>query len=300
MNRTPTAYQPHLSYVAPARRRAELWRLIPSILIIAAFYLLPLLAVSTYLATRFGPAVAEGITRRVLEGALPGSMLMMLYSFSGLLLGLFAVVRLMHGRNAGTLFGPDARAVLRNFVAVLTPLLGVQVLLVGLMLTDPAVTPGLSFLAFLGFLPMALPGILIQIASEELLFRSYLQQQLAARFASPVIWMGLPSAIFAVGHYLPDEFGAGAPFIVLWAFTFGCLAADLTARTGNIGAALAFHAANNISAMLFIGINGQLDGLALWSITIDFSSREGFSALLAADFLLMLCLWLIARIALRR
>jgi DNA-directed RNA polymerase subunit RPC12/RpoP len=41
-------------------------------------------------------------------------------------------------------------------------------------------------------------GVLIQTGAEEVLFRGYLQQQLAARFASPIAWMVLPSAIFAL------------------------------------------------------------------------------------------------------
>lgn len=293
-------YLPHDAFVAPARPRAQLWRLIPAALVIAVFYIVPLVAVSSYLAFRFGPAVAEGMAKRTLEGALPGSMLMMLYSFSGLVLGIFAAVRLVHRRGAGTLFGPDAAAAWRDFRKVFVPLIIVQVAMAGLALGDPAIRPGLPLLSFLGYLPLALPGILIQIGSEELLFRGYLQQQLAARFRSPAIWMGLPSALFAAGHYLPEEFGAAAILIAIWAFVFGCLAADLTARTGNLGAALAFHAANNMTAMLLIGIEGNLDGLALWSVAVDFGDGAGLPALLATDFLAMICLWLIARIALRR
>jgi membrane protease YdiL (CAAX protease family) len=112
--------------------------------------------------------------------------------------------------------------------------------------------------------------------------------------------MGVPSALFASGHYLPDSFGGGALAIVLWAFLFGCLAADLTARTGNIGAALALHAANNASAMLLIGLDGNLDGLALWTAAVDMGAPGALTLILAADFLMLISAWLVARIALRR
>ncbi len=48
---------------------------------------------------------------------------------------------------------------------------------------------------------------LIQTGAEELVFRGYLQQQLAARFASPLIWMVLPALIFGAVHYDPATAG---------------------------------------------------------------------------------------------
>ncbi len=226
-------------------------------------------------------------------------MLVMLYSFAGLALAAMTAVRLVHGRSAATLFGPDARATWRNFRRVVGPLLVLQFLIASLALTDPMVQPGLSVAAFLGYLPFSIPGLLIQTGAEELLFRGYLQQQLAARFRSPLIWMGLPSALFAWGHYAPDEFGSDALVLVLWAFVFGCFAADLTARTGNLGAALAFHAANNASAMFFVALDGNLDGLALWSLHIDFMGDLIAPVVLVTDFLVMFCAWLLTRLILR-
>lgn len=300
MLRTPAAYGPHEGYIAAARTRAQLWRLVPAALVIIFFYLAPIVGVSTYLALTLGSDLAQALQARVVAGAFPGTMLIVLYSFSGLALGTMAAVRLVHRRGAGTLFGPSPRATARNFLAVLLPLAALNLLAAALALGDSALKPGLSFIDFLGYLPFALPGILIQTGAEELLFRGYLQQQFAARFRSPLIWMGIPSALFAAGHYLPEGYGDNALAIVLWAFLFGCLAADLTARTGNIGAALALHATNNASAMLIIGLDGNLDGLALWTADIDMTASGAFSLLLAADFLMLLSAWLLARIALRR
>lgn len=300
MVRTPAAYRPHEGYIAPARPRAQLWRLVPGALVVIGFYLLPIIGVSTYVAVTLGPDVAAGLQARLVQGSLPGAMLTVLYSFAGLALGTMAAVRLVHRRGAGTLFGPSAGRTVGNFLAVIVPLLGLQLLVAALALGDDSLHPGLSFGAFLGYLPFALPGILIQSGAEELLFRGYLQQQLAARFRSPAIWIGIPSSLFAAGHYLPDAFGGNALAVVLWAFLFGCLAADLTARTGNIGAALALHAANNAAAMLLIGLQGNLDGLALWTADVDVTASGGFALLLAIDFLVLVCAWLVARIALRR
>lgn len=294
------AYRPHQTFVAPARRRSEFWRLIVSAVLIVTIYVAPLAALSAGLAMLYGPRIADGLTRRVVEGATPGAMLVTLFTFAGLAIGTMAAARLVHRRSAATLFGPSARAALRDFLRVFGPLVAFELLVAALALTDPAIQPGLSPVTFIAYLPFSLSGILLQVGSEELLFRGYLQQQLAARFRSPAIWMGVPSMLFAWGHYLPEEFGAGALMIVLWAFVFGCLAADLTARTGNLGAALAFHAANNLSAMLFIGLRGNLDGLALWTIEVDLSDGATLPLVLAVDFLMMFSGWLLARLVLRR
>ncbi len=294
-----SAYAPHQRFIAPARQRCELWRLPVSALVIIVVYLAPVAAASVYFMAEFGPGITDGLRERVLTGSTPGAMLVMLYSFAGLVIATMTAVRLVHRRSPATLVGPDAGSAGRSFLRVILPLVGLQILIASLVLTDPAIQPGLSFVSFLGYLPFSIPGLLIQIGAEELLFRGYLQQQLAARFRSPVIWMGLPSALFAWGHYAPEQFGPGAIALVLWAFAFGCLAADLTARTGNLGAAMAFHAANNASALFFIAIDGNLDGLALWSLPVDFTADMIAPAVLATDFLAMICGWLLARLILR-
>jgi uncharacterized protein len=297
--RHSSAYAPHVSFFAPAGERAELWRLPLSALLIFAVYLLPIAAASVYVVAEFGPVVSDGLRDRVVNGATPGAMLVMLYSFSGLAIATMTAVRLVHRRSAATLFGPDARTTWRTFRKVIGPLLGLQLFIAWLSLDDSAIRPGLSVAAFLGYLPFSIPGLLIQTGAEELLFRGYLQQQLAVRFRSPLIWMGLPSALFAWGHYTPEVFGPSALALVLWAFAFGCFAADLTARTGNLGAALAFHAANNASAMFFISLDGNLDGLALWSLHIESVGDLTAPTVLVAEFLAMVCAWLLARLVLR-
>jgi hypothetical protein len=75
--------------------------------------------------------------------------------------------------------------------------------------------------------------------------------------------------------------------------------ADLTARTGNLGAALAFHFANNAVALLFVGIAGNLDGLALWSLPIDLKDSDAVRPALILDFATMIVSWLLARLSLR-
>lgn len=293
------AYAPHDAFAAPARRRRELWRLFPAGALIVAIYLGLLFLLGTYLTQTYGPLIAAALLHRMALGDSPGVMLLLLWTFLGMAAGPIIAVRLIHGRAAGTLFGPSPRRVLADFRTVALPVIAMHVLLLPLVLGSADIRPGLSLAAFLGYLPFALPGLLIQTGAEEILFRGYLQQQLAARFARPLVWMGLPSALFALGHYLPADYGANAWAVALWAGVFGLLAADLTARTGSLGAALGLHFANNVSAVLLVGIAGELDGLALWSRTIDLADPGMIGPALAVDFAVMLISWLIARIALR-
>ena len=90
-----------------------------------------------------------------------------------------------------------------------------------------------------------------------------MQQQLAARFSSPIIWMVLPSAFFAGLHYQPEIMGDNTWLVMGAVFVFALLAADLTAVTGNIGAAWAMHFVNNALAILLVATEGPLSGLAL-------------------------------------
>jgi membrane protease YdiL (CAAX protease family) len=114
-----------------------------------------------------------------------------------------------------------------------------------------------------------LVGVLIQTGAEEVLFRGYLQQQLAARFSSPMIWMVLPSALFAALHYQPEVMGDNTWLMMGAVFVFALLAADLTAVTGTIGAAWAMHFVNNALAILVMATDGPLSGLALYIAPIS-------------------------------
>jgi uncharacterized protein len=149
-------------------------------------------------------------------------------------------------------------------------------------------------------LPLSLLAVLVQVSAEEIVFRGYVQQQLAARFNSPLIWMVLPSALFALGHYLPAEAGENALMVALWAGVFGILMADLTARSGSLGPAIAVHLWNNVSAILIVSLPDDLSGLALYLTPFSMDDAAAIRTWLPVDFALMLVSWLAARLAIRR
>lgn len=293
------AYRPHDRFVAPARAKRDLWRLPAGVAVIGAIYLGGLFLLSAYLSGTYGQWFAAALLRRLAQGDTPGILILTLWTFLGLALGPMAAARLVNGRSAATLFGGPVARIISDFRCVALAVVALNLVLLPFHLGGDDISPGLSFGAFLIHLPFALPAILIQTSAEELVFRGYLQQQVAARFAHPVLWMGIPAALFAWGHYLPGDFGPNAWAIAVWALVFGLLAADLTARTGTLGAAIGFHFANNLSALLLVGLAGNLDGLALWRLTIDISAPGVLGPALAIDFAMMIVSWLLARLVLR-
>ena len=116
---------------------------------------------------------------------------------------------------------------------------------------------------------------------------------------------GLPSLIGPPGPALGSFLRVALPLTGLWLLPwlplalFGLAAADLTARTGNLGAAVGLHFANNASAVLMVGIKGNLGGLALYNATVDPADLAGALSYLAFDTLALLIGWVAARLILR-
>lgn len=293
-------YTPHEMLVGPARTSPEPWRLLAGLVVIAAIYIGLNSAGFAVTEGLMGDAAYFDFAGEVLAADTTRGTIAVLATFLPLVIGTGVALALLHGRGLSSLLGLP-RAALRDFLRVLRALviLGLVLALVPGGAAGPEPTPNLAPSAWATLLPLALALILVQVGSEELLFRGYLQSQLAARFASPVVWIGLPSALFALGHYAPADMGANAWLIALWAGIFGALAGDLTARSGNLGPALAMHLMNNLGAMLIVAPEGMLSGLALYTLPIDLSDTEAMRARLPIDFAIMGLSWLAARVALR-
>lgn len=144
----------------------------------------------------------------------------------------------------------------------------------GLLLTISllSVLPYISDAAFtrplyqwLLILPFALGATFVQTTGEEMYFRGFLQSTLAARFHSPLIWAVLPAIVFGLSHTLNAETLPEQIQIVFYTTIFGLFAADLTARSGTLGAAIGFHFAHNAVIFCLYGFEGSLEApLALW------------------------------------
>ncbi len=294
------SYAAHEILVSPARVRPALWRLAVG-LVLVALIAFGLNAVFDGLARIAAPEFwHETLRNPAAMGSNPVSLLVLLASFGFVALGVALAARLLQHRAPVGLIGPLPLAV-RQFWRVLRLLLLLSAVVMILPPWDygePLVqnmTPGRWVL----LLPLSLGAVLVQTATEELLFRGYIQQTLAARFAHPAVWVLLPSVLFAAGHYLPVQAGDNAVLIALWAGLFGVLMADLTARAGTLGPAIAVHFANNITSLLIVSLPDGLSGLALFTLPYEMSDTTILRGWLAVDFMLMLLGWLTARLAIR-
>ena len=291
------AYPAHERLVASARRRPELWRILGGLLLVATVALAAN-ALLWGLLRRLMPGYWDA---EALAGNRPGAMLVVLGGFIFVTLGVAVAARVLHDRRLRDVTGPPAEAA-RQFRQVLRLLLllGAVVMVLPPYDMGAPLLPNLPLSRWLLLLPASLLAVLIQTSAEEILFRGYLQQQLAARFRAPLVWAGVPSLLFAAGHFMPDEAGANAPVVMAWAGLFGLLMADPTARAGTLGPAIAVHLFNNVTSMLVFSVPGSLNGLALYLLPYDLSDSQAMLPWLVVDFAAMVLAWLAARVAIGR
>ncbi|NIZ11145.1 CPBP family intramembrane glutamic endopeptidase [Pseudooceanicola sp. HF7] len=227
-----------------------------------------------------------------------GLTLMMLSSFGAALAAVALMMQILHQRSLLTLIGPPVEALRQAFrvgraVALLLGLVWLMPLP-----RDLAPIRYMPLGDWAALLPLALPLLAIQVTAEELLFRGYLQSRLSARFRSPLAWALVPSLVFGLLHY-QGQAGANGWLFVLSATAFGLAAADLTARSGTLGPALALHFVNNVFAVLLMSLPDGLGGLALYHLPVV-ASDPALRPFIPIDLATTLVIWLAARLVLRR
>lgn len=282
----------------PAKPRAQLWRTALGFVLIGIVYMALIMITIAIATVALGPETLLGLER----GISPASMLALLGTFSFMSAGVWVVTRLLHKRGITTLLGPVALA-LADFKRTMIVLIALNIVLWALSTlgTEPigTITRQHDLPLWIMLLIPALILIFVQISAEELLFRGYLQSQLAARFSSPLIWMVIPSVLFGLLHHDPVQMGGNAIYVTGWAIMFGLFTADLTARAGNLGPALAMHFTNNVAALLFVGLPGSLSGLSLYLLDVS-PSDPALLPWLWLDLATMVVSWLAVRWAIRR
>ena len=226
----------------------------------------------------------------------------------GVLLGVtLMVVRAAQRRGFWDIVGPWEPA-LRDFLSVLIWGGGLVAALFLWSATELSAMPEVTqkpLLPWLLLLPLAGAAILLQTAAEEIYFRGYIQNTLAARFANPMVWMVLPSLFFGLLHWTAEAGPIQAVQTVAITTVFGLAAADLTARSGNLGAAIALHFTYNAGLMLTSSTAGTpVSGLALFLFPEGAADQIETGPLLSMDLMIWLVflavLWLAARNAIRR
>ncbi|MEP1767089.1 MAG: CPBP family intramembrane glutamic endopeptidase [Sulfitobacter sp.] len=292
-------YSAHILHTVVAQKRAEVWRVALGLVVMVLAYLAMALFYQEGIAqlSRLRPQFPQ----ELMSGTTPLAMFVLLLSFGLITAAVFVGVRVVHQRDALSVVGPVSLAVPQFFkVLAILILLGIALMVLPPYGMGGPLVQNLGLGTWVLLLPVSLLAVFIQISAEEVFFRGYLQQQFGARFKTPLMWMVLPSILFAIGHYQPAEAGENAEVIVVWAFLFGVLMADLTARAGSIGPALAVHFVNNVTALLITSLPDSLGGLALWHTPFGMADVAELRAWMPVDFALMIVSWLTARLALRR
>ncbi|MCV6825872.1 MULTISPECIES: CPBP family intramembrane glutamic endopeptidase [Halocynthiibacter] len=295
------SYAPLNGFIAPAKPTSELWRTVVGFV---AAYGLAIFLSSLIAPSIEGPVICER-GNETFECYSTAQTLTILYAFGFIAIGVVIATRFIHGRAPLTLLG-DLTQLRRDFWIATKALLWLTIALAVIPSGPPVedatarFVPNVPFSLWLLLLPVSLCAVLVQTSAEEILFRGYLTQQLAARLSSPMVWMGLPAIVFAVGHYSPSIHGESAWMVALWAGVFALVATDLTARTGNLGAAMAFHFINNVKGILLVSLPNETGGLSLFTILAEPTEIEMTGIQLAIELGFLGVSWLAIRVGLRR
>lgn len=278
-------------FYAPAIETKAPWRLIVGLVILAVVYMLVsfLLGFASILAV--GNEAIASIAQSIKGGSAPKDVILLLSTFSIALLGLVLAVKLMHKRGLKSLLGPRMAEVIRNFKIAFIIVFFLTLLSTPIFAFIDLPVRNLELFTWLKWMVLGVPFILLQVTTEELVFRGYIQQQLAARFNSRLIWYVLPSVLFGLLHYDPETMGSNVWLVVLSAMMFGLIAADVTARTGNLGAAIGLHFANNLYAIAIVSTDGSLSGLGLYKTAYSVADEAAMRSVMIFGLVFIVLLY---------
>ena len=279
---------PHLSpafqaFIAPAQERSEVWRTILGLVLVFTLFLLTslLLGIGTaFLGEYIEPGLGARLMREVETGRTIFATFAMLTLIATMIPALWLILRFLHKRPLRTLLGPTGRIDWRLWRGAAAIILALGVIDATTTFFTADLIQQMPLVKWLVWLAPALFILFLQTTAEEMVFRGYLQQQLAARFKSRWIWWVLPSALFGLAHFNPTLFGSNAWIVVAITGLMGLILADVTARFGSLAPAMGLHFANNLVVMLLMNTPGQLSGMSFYLYSADMQSPQMKSAML--------------------
>ena len=276
------------SMTAPARAKSEYWRTAVGLFCAIALYMAGSFAFFGIVQTLFG----AGIINEIADGNTPRGMLLLLAHFAVMAGSVALTVIYLHGRGPLTLLGDRSR-LWRDFLSMVQIALIIALILGAFVAFIWDLDGNVSFGTWLVLLPLALPLVALQTGAEEVVFRGYLQQQLGARTGLRAVWIGLPSVAFTFVHVDTQTMGQNMWLYLAVIFLFALITADITARTGSIGAAWGLHFMNNVQAILVFSFTGPLSGLGLISLGLPISDAavRPLLFLQAMSLVLLYVLW---------
>jgi len=277
---------PFHEWVEAARPRAQLWRTVVGVVLILVAW--TVWTVVFGLIAIGGGVIAPELLRAV-QGGDAGflsfadaamAMAVMLVTFWGLWLGAWIVLKMLHGRGLASVFAHDGRLRLGQFgagMAMAVAYLGAGLIYSVAVGNAPMRTDVDMSQWLVAFVPLTLL-VLVQSAGEEVVFRGYLPQQLAARWSHPLVWGFLPAFGFGLAHVLNGgALDLFALYYVVAATMLGLVMMAMVWRTGSLAAAMGFHFANNIGALLTIGVAGVGPPVSLF-VWLPSEAMSGASA----------------------
>jgi uncharacterized protein len=255
--------------------KMALWRtIVGALIVLAVFFAATIVAIvlAYLLSGAMGPSIGGALGRSDAETAVqeflktPLGMVCALASFVGLLAGVFIAVRFLQRRPFGTVLGAERRldwpSVARGFVAALAASALAEI---AFAFVDPSLhRSAIGVAAWLAWLVPLTLLLLVQVSAEELAFRGYLMQSLAARFRSPLVWAVLPALLFAVVHWNGESLPLMNGSNILTIAAFAAVAALLVVATGNLGAGIGAHLGMNVFSILIASHMNWLNGAALF------------------------------------
>lgn len=268
---------PFQRWIDAARPRTQLWRTALGAVLVVLIWLawtvvVGLVAVRSGLISPGAIATVMGQLETPLSYIYVVTATGVLFvTFWGLWFGVWAAVRLLGKRSFVSVISHDRRVRLGQFAVGMA--LAAGYLAAGVALSSlSGMTPQRSSLQLEAWLvslaPLAIL-IFLQSAGEELFFRGYLTQQLAARVRHPLVWGLLPSLAFGLAH--ASNGGGDLQFGIYYVVAATMLGLVMTAtvwRTGGLAAAMGFHFVNNIGALLVVSVAGASPPVSLFLLSL--------------------------------
>jgi membrane protease YdiL (CAAX protease family) len=220
-----------------------------------------------------------------------------LFSFVPIWIGVWIAMKFIHDVPMKELFGSfgklDLQLLLKGFLVMLVLGISIETILQFIPVVSGFIYYEPNKVLILSdwvkwFLPVML-FIFVQSAAEELVFRGYLLQTIWSKSASYLYAVICPSLIFGLLHFDPQSYGANAWLYCFNTFVVGCLLCLVTLHTGNIALAFGLHWGGNTVSLLFFGIYGNLDGMALWLTLLDpKSGAMGIALIVSTTFMIVI------------
>jgi len=256
-------------YVDRAREgRLALWRLLVGVVLILIVWALVTVVVLTGTAIVAGHVLRGGNPAGAFDAflATPAGVAAALATFLGMSGGVALALKLVDHRPVRTVLGASGRLAWGDFWrALAASLIASGLAELATYFVDPSLQRSATGIGtwLLWAVPLTL-FLLVQVSAEEIAFRGYLMQSLAARFRSPIVWAGIPIVLFTALHWQGQSSTMIAAMLVSIG-AFAVLATFLVIRTGNLGAGVGAHLGLNLFGILIVSHMSWLPGGALFT-----------------------------------